>query len=54
MFIEVHGITMQQKIENARNIVELLTEKNYTICHVEPGEIITFSNAYVAKEGHLY
>ncbi len=54
LFIEVHGITMQQKIENAKNIVGLLTEKNYTICHVESGEIITFSNAQVAKEGHLY
>ncbi len=54
LFIEIHGIDMQRKIENAQRVVEFLVAHEYSIYHVESGQIINSSNAQIAKEGHLY
>ncbi len=54
LYIEIHGVDMQKKIENVQKVVEFLITRGYSIYHVESEEIITSSNAQIAKEGHLY
>lgn len=54
LYIEIHGANVEKKIENARNVVGLLSQKGYTIRRIESDEIITDANADHAKEGHLY
>lgn len=54
LFIEIHGIGVQSKIENAQRVVEFLVAHEYSIIHIESGEIITSSNPQVAKEGHIF
>jgi FkbM family methyltransferase len=54
LFIEIHGVDMQRKIENVQRVVEFLVAHEYSIYHVESGEMITSSNAQIAKEGHIY
>lgn len=54
LFIEIHGVDMQRKIENVQRVVNFLIAREYSIYHVESGEIITSSNAQIAKEGHIF
>ena len=54
LFIEIHGVDMQRKIENVQRVVDFLITRGYSIYHVESGEMITSSNAQIAKAGHLY
>jgi FkbM family methyltransferase len=54
LFIEIHGVDVQRKIENVQRVVKFLIGCEYSIYHVESGEIITPSNAEIAKAGHLY
>lgn len=54
LFIEIHGIDIQRKIENVQRVVEFLAANAYSIRHVESEEIVTPSNAQIAKTGHLY
>lgn len=56
LFIEVHGVDMQRKIENVQRVVEFLIAREYSIYHIESGETITSSNsnAQIAKEGHIF
>jgi hypothetical protein len=54
LFIEIHGADVPKKIENARNVVNYLSQYGYSISHLESGEQIVPVNAQVVKEGHLY
>jgi FkbM family methyltransferase len=54
LFLEIHGISIQSKIENALRVVKFLIANEYSIYHIESKETITSSNAQIAKEGHLY
>jgi hypothetical protein len=54
LFIEIHGVDMQRKIENVQRVVDFLIAWEYSIYHIESGETITSSNAQIAKEGHLW
>lgn len=51
LFIEVHGVGIQRKIENVQRVVKSLITKGYSIYHVESGEMITSFNSQIAKEG---
>lgn len=54
LFIEIHGITMERKVENVRNVVRLLLDHGYQLLHVETGTAITAVNSQVAAEGHIF
>ena len=54
LFIEIHGVDMQRKIENVQRVVDFLIAHEYFIYHVESGREILSSNAQIAKAGHLY
>jgi FkbM family methyltransferase len=54
LFIEIHGVNLQSKIENVQKIVEFLIAHEYSIYHVESEKRITPPNAQVAIMGHLY
>ena len=54
LFIEIHGVDVQRKIENVQRVVDFLIAREYSIYHIESGERITASTAQIAKEGHLY
>ena len=54
LFIEIHGVDVQRKIENVQRVVGFLIAHKYSIYHVESGERITASTAQIAKEGHLW
>jgi FkbM family methyltransferase len=55
LYLEMHGETMNLKIENAAAIVSCLNEFGYSeILHIESGTRITADNSFVAAEGHLY
>jgi FkbM family methyltransferase len=55
LFIELHGETMDEKRENAKNVVGYLTDTGYSkIRHVESGEMVNAANASIAAVGHLF
>ena len=54
LFVEIHGVDVQRKIQNVQRVVDILIAGGYSIYSVESGEIITSLNAQIAKEGHLY
>lgn len=55
LFIEIHGVDIQKKIDNVKRVVKFLTTNEYSIYHVESNKSnITISNAEIAKEGHLF
>ena len=54
LFIEVHGTNLEQKEFNARNILNYLTQNNYSIYHIESGKTLCFSDFSIAKSGHIY
>jgi FkbM family methyltransferase len=54
LFIEIHGVDMQRKIENVQRVVDFLITREYCIYHIESGETITSSNAQIAREESLY
>jgi hypothetical protein len=35
LFIEIHGVDVQRKIENVQRVVEFLIAREYSIYHVE-------------------
>jgi FkbM family methyltransferase len=53
LFIEIHGITMERKVENVRDVVGLLVDHGYQLRHVETDTSITMANHQVAAEGHI-
>jgi FkbM family methyltransferase len=54
LFIEIHGVTEAVKLENVQRVVEFLDSCTYTIDHVESGQTISMTTAYIAKGGHIY
>ncbi len=54
LFIEIHGTTMERKVENVKNVASFLVDNGYQLLHVETGKAITKENAQLAAEGHLY
>jgi len=54
LFIEMHGVTEEAKLENAQRVVKFLDSRAYTIYHVESGQTISTTTAYIAKGGHIY
>jgi FkbM family methyltransferase len=54
MYIEIHGATMNLKIENITRIVEFLQSLKYQVLHVESQKNITVDNAELAAEGHIF
>jgi FkbM family methyltransferase len=52
--IEMHGADMDEKRENARQVVKMLAGAGYRIRHIESGEEIGAGTAERASEGHLY
>lgn len=54
LFIEIHGLNKEKKIENVKNVVGFLKQKEYSICHIESGNSIDNSNVEKAMIGHLY
>jgi len=54
LFIEVHGVNLEQKEFNARNLLNCLTQNNYSIYHIESGKILSSSDFSIAKSGHIY
>jgi FkbM family methyltransferase len=55
VYIEMHGATVEEKEENARRVIQLLTEITYqNIVHIESGAMITPSNASMARQGHIF
>jgi len=54
LFIEIHGVDAQRKIENVQRVIDFLIARGYSIYSVESRERITCRNAEIAKEGHLY
>ncbi len=54
LFIEIHGVDVKSKTENAQKVTEFLLARKYSIYHIESGTEITSGNCHVAKEGHLY
>lgn len=54
LFIENHGSIPEEKINNIKQIIELLSKYGYKIIHVESNIEITKNNYQQAKEGHIY
>lgn len=54
LYIEIHGVPLEEKEDNIINIVNLLNKYNYNIKLVETNEFINLNNAKKAREGHIY
>jgi len=54
LFIEIHGIDEESKIENARSVIQFVSKKDYSIYHVEQETVVIPANAEIAQGGHLY
>jgi FkbM family methyltransferase len=55
LYLEMHGVSEEEKEEKAARIVRFLHSMGYThIRHVETGTVINASNVAVARAGHLY
>ncbi len=54
LFIEIHGIGLDRKIANAREIVKFLLNEKYLLFHIESNRLIVLQNSNIAMEGHLY
>jgi len=54
LYIEIHGTDKESKIANIRRIVKFLDLNEYSIYHVESGQVVTNDNAQIAREGHIF
>ena len=54
LFIEIHGANLEQKKSIARNLLNYMTQNNYSIYHVELGEMLCSSDFSIIKSGHIY
>lgn len=52
IFIELHGVGVQQKRENVKNVINFLSEVGYAIYHVESGREVGLNEDIT--EGHIY
>lgn len=53
IFIELHGVGVQKKRENARKVVNFLSAAAYSIYHVESAREVGISEPNIT-EGHIY
>lgn len=53
IFIELHGVGVQEKRENVKNVVNFLSEIGYAIYHVESGREVKLNEPDIT-EGHIY
>jgi FkbM family methyltransferase len=54
LFIEMHGATAKEKIENSHAVVDLLETCRYRIYDIENREYLTFANLGDRRPSHLY
>lgn len=54
LFIEIHGIDNNDKLNNINNIYNLLNNYKYKLYHIETSQLINQTNIYLAREGHVY
>ncbi|MBT6052066.1 MAG: FkbM family methyltransferase [Candidatus Scalindua sp.] len=54
IFLENHGATVKEKVNNIESIIEILSNNGYNIHHIETRQTIEKHNAAQAKEGHIY
>jgi FkbM family methyltransferase len=54
LFIEMHGATSKEKVENAHAVIGLLVGFGYRIYDVEGKEYLTLSNLGDRRPSHLY
>lgn len=54
LFIEMHGATPQQKVENAAAVIAFLSNLGYRIHDVEQGDYLTPESLGVRRPGHVY
>lgn len=54
LFLEMHGETMAEKVNNATAILRYLGGHGYMARHIESDSIVTAANTTVAAQGHLY
>ena len=54
LYIEMHGATLEEKINNAQQIVQHLKSNDYEIFNVQLHKAIGYPNFEEAMSGHLY
>jgi hypothetical protein len=54
LYIEMHGATTQEKIENAQAVTSYLEDHGYKIYDVERREYITRATLGDRRPGHIY
>jgi FkbM family methyltransferase len=54
LYIEIHGIDLEAKRENATRVIKLLCDHGYSVHHVESDGHVDASTAERAISGHLY
>ena len=54
LFIELHGLNMDDKLKNIKKISELLYKHNYLAYHIETKQYLNSKNYSSFFEGHLF
>lgn len=54
LFLEVHGGSEEEKRENARSLLAVLTRHGYEAVHVETGRRLGPGDADLARRGHVH
>ena len=54
VFVELHGVTPEQQLEIAQQVIEFLTSLGYQLTHVESNTSIDDHRADCTLGGHLY
>jgi FkbM family methyltransferase len=54
LYIEMHGATTKEKVENAHAVTAFLEELEYKIYDVERGDYITLATLGERRPGHIY
>jgi len=54
LYIEMHGATTKEKVENAHAVTAYLEERGYKIYDVEHGDYITLATLGDRRPGHIY
>lgn len=54
LYIEIHVIDKERKIENIQRIIKFLDLYRYSIYHIESEQWVTDHNAQIAMDGHIF
>jgi FkbM family methyltransferase len=54
LFVEIHGADLEAKRDNARRVVQLLSDYGYSMLHVESDQPVDPSTSERAIRGHLF